>query len=412
MKIGYLLEGSEEIRKPPFNGPANHVRQIVKELLLRGHQVRLLAVLDGSVWVSDDLENFFPVDPVSLDRGFERLVERVIRKTQTILKLTYWGYFDSLRFAQACQRELDGFDIFLERFTWMRYGGLLASRKMNLPWVVEYNGNPLADLEAKGTDPSGLQRVISIRLTNWVLKQADHVIATGDGWRASCQNDWRLPSGKISVIENGTEILQFLPREKLQVFQELDSTQPVRLVYLGGFYPWHGIQILLQAVSKVLSQSVQIQLTLIGSGDGLRDAQIMAEALEITEKVTFLGSLTAADYGLILANSDIGVSPYCGWKEYSGLKLFDYKAAGLACIASGENGQPRTIMHGETGWIVPPCDVEELSTALIKLSTDHALRRKLGQNARLDAEKQHGWNHTTDKVEALLIKMNAKKGKI
>lgn len=84
------------------------------------------------------------------------------------------------------------------------------------------------------------------------------------------------------------------------------------------------------------------------------------------------------------------------------MKLFDYKAAGLACIASGENDQPKTLRQGETGWIVPPCDEEELAKALIQLSTDHSLRRMLGVSARVEAENQHGWKHTTDKVEILL----------
>jgi len=112
-------------------------------------------------------------------------------------------------------------------------------------------------------------------------------------------------------------------------------------------------------------------------------------------------TLTAEQYAPYLAKSDIGVSPYCGWKEYSGLKLFDYKAAGLACIASGENGQPATLEHGETGWIVPPCDEDRLTQALVLLASQTELRRRLGQAARKDAEASHAWEHTVNKLETL-----------
>lgn len=409
MKIAYLLEGREEIRWPPFNGPAIHVRQIIQELLHRGHQVRLLARFDNQIWKSDDLIHYSVIDPVNLDRGWQRFCERIIRRFQAKLKLPYWGYFESLRFSQACQRELDGYDIFLERFTWMNYGGLLAARSMNIPWVAEYNGNPLADLAAKNADPKGLQRLISVRLTHWSLNQAAQVIATGDGWRSSCLEDWGIKPEKVSVIENGTELLNILDRNNLQAFQDLKKDHPVQVAYLGGFYPWHGIDILLEALRKVLEAGIELHLTLIGSGTGKPEAEKLIQNMGLSDVVKLTGSLTAVDYAPVLANSDIGVSPYCGWKEYSGLKLFDYKAAGLACVVSGENGQPRTIMHGETGWIVPPCDADELSKALIQLSTDHTLRRKLGQNARMDAENKHGWNHTTEKVEALLIKTKEKK---
>ena len=410
MKIAYLLEGQEEIRQPPFNGPAVHVRQVIQELLHRGHQVRLLARLDGQIWKSDDLIHFDGLSAVALDGGWQRLAEKAIRKTQTILKMPYWGYFESLRFAQACQRELVGCDVFLERFAWMNYGGLLAARRMNIPWVTEYNGNPLADLTAKKADPQRLQRAISIRLTRWVLNQADHVIATGDGWQTSCIEDWGAKPEKISVIENGTELLQQLDRNRLQAFRDLDPSRPVQIVYLGGFYPWHGIEILLRALCKVWEGGLQIRLMLIGAGDGMRGAQDLVKDLGLARIVEFTGNLSAAEYAPYLANADIGVSPYCGWQEYSGLKLFDYKAAGLACIASGENGQPKTLHHGKTGWIVPPCDVDELSRAILRIANDHSLRRTLGRSARIEAEAEHGWDRTTDKIEELLVKIKAKRG--
>ena len=409
MKIAYLLEGSEEIRRPPYNGPANHVRQIVKELLRRGHEVRVLVRIDGQIWRSDDMEHFTPLAGVPLDGGWRRLIEKVVRRVQSALKLPYWGYFESLRFAQTCQRELVGCDIFLERFSWMMYGGLLAAQRMHVPWVAEYNGDPLADLEAKHSAPQGLQRMISVGLTRWSLRQADHIIATGDGWRNSCVEDWGINPQKVSVIENGTELVELLDREALRAFQPVQPTQPVQVVYLGGFYPWHGIQILLNALHKALSQGVNIRLLLIGSGNGVEEAHQMVEELGLTEVVEFTGSLTAVQYAPFLAQSDLGVSPYCGWKEYSGLKLFDYKAAGLACIASGEDGQPATLDHGGTGWIVPPCNEEELTRALILLASQPELRRKLGQAARKDAEASHGWKHTVDKLEVLFDNLIGKR---
>lgn len=409
MKIAYLMEGQEEIRWPPYNGPANHVRQIVKELHLRGHPVRLIARLDGKLWKSDDLVDFSPVADVPLDGGWRRFSEKAIRKTQSTFQLPYLGYFESLRFAQACQRELAGFDVMLERFTWMNYGGLLAARRMKLPWVSEYNGNPLDDLKAKQADPQGVQRKIAIQLNRFVLNHADHVIATGDGWRKSCIEDWGINPDRITIIENGTELLQILDRDQLQAFREDDPHRLVQVVYLGGFYPWHGIAILLRAVSRVLADCHKLRVVLIGSGPGMEEAQQLVNDLGLEEIVEFTGSLSAAKYAPILADTDIGVSPYCGWQEYSGLKLFDYKAAGLACIASGENGQPKTLGHAETGWIVPPCDVEALAAALRRMILDPTLRRSLGQAARFEAEAQHGWNHTTDKVEKLLQSVIAKR---
>ncbi|MEW6404809.1 MAG: glycosyltransferase, partial [Chloroflexota bacterium] len=89
------------------------------------------------------------------------------------------------------------------------------------------------------------------------------------------------------------------------------------------------------------------------------------------------------------------------WVEFSGLKLLDYKAAGLAIIASGKEKQPEVINHGRTGWIVPPCDEGALSDAIIHFSKNPQLIREMGQRARLEAEQLHRWKNTVDDLEDL-----------
>jgi alpha-maltose-1-phosphate synthase len=402
MKIGYLLQIGEEIRTPPFNGPANHIRQVIKELTRCGNHVCVIFRLEGQIWKSWDLENFQPIFIRKTNQGYYRLIERAIRRAQYELRFPYFALFESLRFAFACRQEIPECDLYYERASWMAYGGVLAARWQNVPWIAEYNGDPLSDLEAKGTAPRGVQGIIAREIFRKSLHASSHIVATGEGWRRSCIDDWGVDPAKITTVENGTDLLELLPRQNLSVFTESDPKErPTEIVYLGGFYPWHGVDILLQAIAGVVQQGANLHLTMIGAGDGEEAARCQVKSLGIEEQVMFTGRLSAESYAPYLANAEIGVSPYCGWKEYSGLKLFDYKAAGLACLASGENGQPVTLKHGETGWIVPPCDSEALSVALMQLINDSDLRHRLGRAARLDAERYHTWSKTVDQLESI-----------
>jgi len=94
--------------------------------------------------------------------------------------------------------------------------------------------------------------------------------------------------------------------------------------------------------------------------------------------------------------------------EFSGLKLFDYKAAGLAIIVSGRDGQPATIQHGVTGWIVPPGEDAPLSDAMQRLALDLKLRQEMGRAARLQAETTHGWQHTAMNLERIFFTVSKK----
>jgi glycosyltransferase involved in cell wall biosynthesis len=402
MKVGYLLQLGEEVRYPPFNGPAIHIRQICKELAHQGHTVRLLIRLDGRIWKSDDLVEFQPVRVRLADGGPLRWLEMVVRRVQSELRIPYFGLFESLRFALACQQELNGIDLYLERFSWMSFGGLLASKWLRVPLVLEYNGDPLADLNAKSAAPVGKQLKISSTITRWVLHQAPHIVASGEGWRKNCIDHWHVAPNKVTTIENGTELLRLLKREDLRTFGPPPAADdPTNLVYLGSFNAWHGVPILLRAFHNAIHQGVNLRLMLIGAGDGFQEAKELADQLGLDGLVTFTGRLLIDEYSAYLARSDIGLSPYCGWEEYSGLKLFDYKAAGLACIASGKDGQPATLKHGKTGLILPPCDEEALCEAIRQLACDRDTLRGMGQAARLEAETLHGWDNTVRQLEQI-----------
>ena len=148
----------------------------------------------------------------------------------------------------------------------------------------------------------------------WVFQQAAQVVASGEGWRKSCIERWLVEENRVRTIENGSELVQLLERQQLRAFESSPHpARPVSLVYLGGFYPWHGVTVLLSAFSQALQQGADLHLTLIGAGAGLEEARQKARDLNLQKIVTFTGHLAANEYARYLAAADIGVSPYCGW---------------------------------------------------------------------------------------------------
>lgn len=403
MKIGYLMQqGIQGLRTPPFSGPANHVVQVIKELTKLGHAIRVIAQWDGMVWKTDDLSKFDIVSTEHAENRSFRLIEKTVRRLQSELRLPYVNYFDSVRFAKACYQELKGYDLLYERTCWMGYGSLFAARWLKVPLILEQNGDHLYELDVKGIAPRGLQRWISMSITRKILISATQVIATGDGWRHNLIERWRVEPGKIVTVENGTELVKFLDRSQLRSFQSGNHQDGVTtLVYLGGFLPWHGIEILIQAFARVMAKGLKARLWLIGAGSGKNDAEMLVSDLGINDQVTFYGHLSPENYAPILANADIGLSPYCGWPEYSGLKILDYKASGLATISSGKDGMPPTLKHGTTGLIVPPCDVGALEEAMLLLINKPEWRISMGQRAREEAEALHGWDQTARRLSQI-----------
>ncbi|RPI29606.1 MAG: glycosyltransferase family 1 protein [Acidobacteria bacterium] len=407
MKIGYLMQaGAPDLRSSPSSGPANHVKHVFRELKSLGHQVRLITLSGRNIFKSDDLEEFVAIK-VGMDRGVPRLVERVVRRAQYELTLPYAAFFESLRFASACVQELAGFDLLYERMGWVGYGAALVSRRLNIPLVLEINGDHLNELEMLGVAPRGLQRKLSMSLVRWAVNQALYAVATGEGWRRQHICNWNVPAERIAVIENGTVMVDLLRRSELRSFCGSPKLEggPVTIIYVGALEPWQGLSILLRAVAAAIRKGAKVQLLLAGRGSLEVPLKREAEKLGLGEEVRFSGSVGAQELARLLASADIGVSCYAGRCEYSGLKLLDYKAAGLAIIASGRDGEPAILQHGRTGWIVPPGNESALTDAIRRLAEDADTRRALGREARLEAELQHSWRHTAQELVSLFNRL-------
>lgn len=407
MKIGYLMQaGVPDTRSDHLSGPAIHVKRVIEELGKLGHHVRLLAMLDRQIWRSDNLVDFVPVTVSAIDNGVLRLVERGVRRIQYELKLPYAALFESLRFALACAQELRGCDLFYERMGWFGYGGGLASRWLKTPLILEVNGDALSELEMQGMSPKSTQRRLSMALMKKATWWASHAVATGEGWRKRHIERWSVNPQKVTVIDNGTELVTLLSTNQLHAFNlNSDLRDVTTIAYSGGFDPWQGVTILIRAVARVVAKQIPIRLLLIGSGPERKAAEQLVNELDLEQHVTFTGQLNSLQYAETLAQADIGVSPYCGRVEFSGLKLLDYKAAGLATIASGQGCEPAVISHGKTGWIVPPCDEAALYEAIVRLVSDVELRKEIGRMARIESERLHGWNRTAEGLERLFLQV-------
>jgi glycosyltransferase involved in cell wall biosynthesis len=98
---------------------------------------------------------------------------------------------------------------------------------------------------------------------------------------------------------------------------------------------------------------VSLRLILVGAGTQREELEPLAAAHGLRPLVRFTGVLQPSEFAPYLRMADIGLSPYCGRVEFSGLKLLDYKAAGLATIASGQAGSCRHVMKKRFARLLP-----------------------------------------------------------
>jgi glycosyltransferase involved in cell wall biosynthesis len=84
----------------------------------------------------------------------------------------------------------------------------------------------------------------------------------------------------------------------------------------------------------------------------------------------------------LLQRCDIVVLPSVGQEDFP-LVILEAMAAGRPVVATTVAGIPEQVVHGKTGLLVPPGDVEELASAIAGLMKDPERQRSLGK-ASLD----------------------------
>ena len=78
---------------------------------------------------------------------------------------------------------------------------------------------------------------------------------------------------------------------------------------------------------------------------------------------------------------------HCSDHEGLGMAIMEAMGAGLPVVASRVGGVPDLVLEGETGFMIPPDDVEKYAEKILLLLKNDQLRQELGSNARHFAEK-------------------------
>lgn len=188
-----------------------------------------------------------------------------------------------------------------------------------------------------------------------------------------------MPAEKVDVIYNAAELEPVAPGAPAQIRQEFSIPEGSRVVgTLGRFEEQKGLTYLLKAAARVLETYPDVHFLVVGEGPLEGELRAQAERLGISGVVHFTG--WRRDVPEMLATMDV----FCLaslWETF-GIVLAEAMLAEVPIVASGVDGIPEVVADQETGFLVPPTNVEALTAALCSLLEDPARAREMGQAGR------------------------------
>jgi phosphatidylinositol alpha-mannosyltransferase len=182
---------------------------------------------------------------------------------------------------------------------------------------------------------------------------------------------WQMEALGTDAVEipNGVDVTSFASAPRLDGYPRPGKT----VLFLGRYdEPRKGMDVLLDALPKVVERFANLQLLVVGHGD---EDQLRSQAGGLVEHIRFLGQVDDAKKASAMRSADIYCAPNTGGESF-GIVLVEAMAAGAPVVAGDLDAFRRVLRDGELGRLVPVGDSAALADALIAMLENDVLRER------------------------------------
>lgn len=402
-------------------GSVGHISGVVNGFFRKGYDVDFASV-GGRLMIEPSI-NFFAIEPpktfgLPYEVNYYRFNPDIIRQVKGLgLK--------------------DKYSFIYQRMSIANYSGVVLSKELGIPLVLEYNGSE-AWIAKNWGNPLRYHGLAV--LTEEVCLKHAHLVVTISNVLRDQLLEMGVEPGRIVTYPNCIDPNIFDPsrfpeggRNALRARYGIGSDE-VLATFIGTFGQWHGVDMLAETIRTMIDEdpawlsSRKVRFLLVGDGLNMPKVRKILDGEKYGRFVTLTGLVPQNEAPAYLAASDILLSPHVANADGSRFfgsptKLFEYMAMGKGIIASdldqiGEilgmsikdgnlpEGDP-SEKEKELAVLFRPGDVGGLARSIRFLVEFPQWRALLGRNAREEALSKYTW---VDHVKAILDGLNRQKG--
>jgi PEP-CTERM/exosortase A-associated glycosyltransferase len=271
-----------------------------------------------------------------------------------------------------------------------------AGKKYNIPVVYECRAFWEDAAVDHGTTSEGSLRYrITKALETYVFKQAKAITCICEGLRQDIIQRG-IAENKIIVIPNAVNIDKFTFEQKSKPLlqQELDLQNKTVLGFIGSFYAYEGIPLILDALPEILKQKPNVRLLLVGGGPQEQIIKDKVKQLQLESFVIFTGRVPHDQVQEYYNLVDIFVYPRLAMRLtelVTPLKPLEAMAQGRLVIASDVGGHKELIKDQENGMLFKANDASSLVGCVLDLLGHPERWPAMRQAGRQYVEQERNW---------------------
>ena len=180
-----------------------------------------------------------------------------------------------------------------------------------------------------------------------------------------------FPDATVGVLGNGVDIPDRVADGDAATF-------------VGRLKHQKGVHNLVSAVD-----GLDEEVVIVGDGPEREYLERLADGVDAD--ITFIGEVPPDRVPEYLLSSKLLVLPAVDGEGLPNV-LLEAMAHGVPVVSTTVAGIPDVVQDGETGYVVPPDDVDALADRIRRVCEDDAHRAELADNARAFVESEYAWD--------------------
>lgn len=280
----------------------------------------------------------------------------------------------------------------------------LAALGLGTPLVYELRSSWEDAAVSSGTTTEGsLRHRASRALETHVLRRADAVTTICEGLREEILRRG-IDSRRVTVIPNGVDPDALAARHAsgTGVRARFGLQDKYVLGFIGSFFAWEGLVLLVEALPKILGSRADVRVLLAGAGPDAPRVRAAVARLGLEPYVVFAGSVPHDEVGATYDALDMVIYPRTPMRlteMVTPLKPLEAMALGKVIVASDVGGHRELISDGLTGVLFRAGDANALAAAVLAVAGDSSLRKALAASGPRFVREHRAWSSVVRRYE-------------
>ncbi|WP_460312540.1 TIGR04063 family PEP-CTERM/XrtA system glycosyltransferase [Aliiglaciecola aliphaticivorans] len=281
-----------------------------------------------------------------------------------------------------------------------------AAKKTGLPLVYEIRAFWEDAAVDHGTCKEGdLRYRLTQKMETHVVNKANAVTTICEGLRQDLLSRG-IADNKITVISNAVNIEQFniITERNESLENQYQLKDKVVLGFLGSFYGYEGLDLIVAAMPKILQSIPNAVFLLVGGGPQEQNLKNKINQLGLQKHVIMPGRVPHSEVDKYYSLVDLLVYPRKPMRLtelVTPLKPLEAMAQGKLVLASDVGGHKELIEDGKTGWLFDSGNIDQLASTAVNVLSNRDSWPDMIENGRNFVMQIRNWKNSVANYQSI-----------